>query len=131
MKVFLSYKWEDKVQVDSLKGTLLNPNNKYNHTPKTERLNLKEKGDKAIKSHLKEIIGDCEALICLIGNNTHKSHWVSYELEVANSQKKKIVPVRIKGTTGKIPDLIKKWKIRLVKSDSTKINDALSLVNNK
>ena len=131
MKLFLSYKWEDKVQVDSLKGTLLNPNNKYRHTPKTERINLKGQGEKVIKNHLKEILGECEALICLIGNNTHESNWVSYELEVANSQEKKIVPVRIKGTNGKTPSLLKKWNIKIVKSDTKSINDVLSLINKK
>jgi len=126
IKIFLSYKWEDKIFTDGLRGTFLNPNNEYRHVPSSEREDYREKGKDAIKSYLRGLITDCQALICVIGQNTHSSQWVAYELEVATSQDKKIVPVRIRDTTGGAPKLIKDRKIKIVEWNSRKINDALS-----
>ncbi len=126
MIVFLSYKWEDRKHANDLKSNLKNPNNLYRHIPLTEREDYREKGKKYIRNYLKEIINDCEAILCLIGNNTHSSPWVFYELDVANSQSKKIVPLRIPNTTGGPPKLIKDKEINIIEWNSRLINDALS-----
>ena len=126
MNVFLSYKWEDKKHANDLKSYLKNPNNMYRHIPLTEREDYREKDEKYVRRYLKDIISDCRALICLIGKNTHNSPWVAYELDVATSQKKIIVPVRIPNTTGGPPKLVKDKKINIVEWNSRLINDALS-----
>ena len=110
IKVFISYRWGDRDHANGLEGLLHNPNNQYRHVTIRERENYKNKGINAIKMYLKGLIGDCDALICLIGNNTHNSDWVRYELDVANSQRKKIIPVRIANTTGGTPHIIKNKK---------------------
>ena len=129
VQVFLSYKWEDKKFADGLKGYLKNPNNKYQHIKITERKDYRTRGKNSIKKYLKDIIGSCKALVCLIGQNTHNSQWVGYELDIANSQGKKIIPVRINNTTGGAPNLIKERNLELIKWDSKEINEALSKVN--
>lgn len=126
MIVFLSYKWEDKKYADDLKSYLRNPNNMYRHIPFTEREDYREKGGNYVRNYLKDIINDCAAMLCLIGRNTHSSPWVSYELDVATSQRKKIVPIRIPNTTGGLPKLIKDRDINIVEWNSRLINDALS-----
>jgi len=126
IKVFLSYKWEDKIFADGLEGTFLNPNNEYRHVPSSEREDYRKKGEDAIKRYLRGLIFDCQALICVIGQNTHNSHWVAYELNVATSQDKKIVPVRIRDTTGGAPKLIRDRKIDIIEWDSQLINNELS-----
>ncbi|MFX1366910.1 MAG: toll/interleukin-1 receptor domain-containing protein [Promethearchaeota archaeon] len=124
--VFLSYKWDDKKYADGLRGYLKNPNNKYRHIPISERNDYRNKGEVAVRTYLKGIIGECDALICLIGQNTHSSQWVAYELDVANSQGKKIIPLRIRKTSGGPPKLIKERDLKIVKWSSEEINDALS-----
>ena len=126
IKVFLSYRWEDKRYADGLKGAFLNPTNEYRHVPYNEREDYRQKGETVIKNYLKGIIGNCDALICLIGNKTHNSPWIDYELDVATSQNKKIVSVRIQGTNGGAPNLIRSRGIKIIEYDSRKINDALS-----
>lgn len=126
MIVFLSYKWEDKKHANDLKSYLKNLNNKYRHIPLTEREDHREKGKNYVRNYLRKIIGECDALLCLIGRNTHSSPWVSYELDVANSKRKEIVPVRIPKTFGGPPKLIKNRKIEIVEWDSREINNALS-----
>ena len=88
LKVFLSYKWEDLRFVNGLDGLLNNPNNIYRHFTKREREDLRQKGEKAIRDYLRTEISDCDALICLVGQNTHSSLSVKYELEVAKSLSK-------------------------------------------
>ncbi len=126
IRVFLSYKWEDREFADGLRGTFLNPNNEYRHVPYSEREDYRQQGENAIRAYLREIINECDALICLIGQNTHNSKWVAYELGVASSQDKKIVPVRIRNTNGGAPRLIRERDIGIIKWDSTLINNELS-----
>lgn len=124
IKLFLSYKWEDKTYVDGFKGMIENPNTDYNHVGISERKNYKQQGESAIRRYLRGLIGEADALVCLIGDNTHNSKWIDYELSVANSQQKKIIPVRIKGTTGGLPQLLKGQEE--VRWNSREINNALS-----
>ena len=124
MIVFISYKWGDQNHAKDLDSFLNNPNNKYRHVAIRERDDYRGKGETAVRNYLKGLIGECDALICLIGNDTHNSEWVKYELDVANSQVKKIIPVRIKGTSGGTPSILKNKKI--LNWSAKEINDELS-----
>ena len=124
IQVFLSYKWEDKNYADGMNGLLRNPNNKYCHLTDRERRDLRNEGENAWKKYLREKIKDCEALICLIGQDTHNATGVIYETSVASSLNIKIVPVRIPNTYGGVPQIISKLKI--LNWDTREINDELS-----
>jgi len=119
--VFISYRWGDRDYANGLDGFLNNPNNTYRHVTIRERDDNRNKGEVTVKNYLKGLIGNCNAIICLIGNNTHNSNWVQYELEVANSQNKKIIPVRIPNTSGGVPDIIRN-KI-ILRWNANEIND--------
>jgi len=124
IQVFLSYKWEDKNYGDGMNGLLRNPNNKYRHLTDRERQDLRNKGENAWKKYLMDKIRDCEALICLIGQDTYNATGVIYELSVASSLAIKIIPVRIPKTYGGVPKIINKLKI--LNWDAREINDELS-----
>lgn len=126
IKVFVSYKGGDRAQLAGMKGMLQNLNNPYKHVAYHEREDLRPQGENAIKNHLRQIIKKCDAVICMIGENTHSSRWVKYELEVARSLNKKIIAVRIKGTSGGLSQLLKSWGESEVKWDAQAINDELS-----
>ncbi len=128
IKIFLSYKWEDRESANGLEGLLNNPNNKYQHITEREHIDIRNKGENAVKNYLKGIISDCSALICLIGYDTHNATGVNYELEVARSLRKKVIPVRIPQTTGGLPHLLKAWGIAEISWDAKKINDKLSSI---
>jgi len=125
IKVFISYKWEDKKYANGLDGLLNNPNNDYRHLTEREREDLRYKGESSVKDYLKDKIRDRDAIICLIGNNTHNSTGVKYELQVAKSLGKKIIGVRIQQTKGSLPPLLKKWGIKETPWNSREINDVL------
>lgn len=126
IKIFLSYKWEDRESANGLEGLLKNPNNKYQHLTEREQEDVRNKGENVVKNYLKGIIQDCDTLICLIGNDTHNATGVRYELEVAKSLRKKIIAVRIPQTTGDLPYILRSWGISEVKWNAKDINDKLS-----
>ena len=106
-KVFISYKWEDKASRNGLEGAMKNTNNNFDAISDSERKDLRSKGEKEIKEYLKEKIRKSNAVICLVGQDTHSSEMVQWELEVSNSLGKKIIPVRIPNTTGGAPKPIR------------------------
>ena len=125
IQIFISYKWEDNRYFNGMKGLLNNPNNRYVHYVLSERDDLRNKGKNVVESHLKENIRNCNRLICLVGEDTQSSKWVQWELEVATSQNKKIIPVRISKTTGGVPKLIRERNIPVLKWNADEINYAL------
>lgn len=50
-------------------------------------------------------------MLVFVGDNTHNSRGVEYEIQNAKSSGKKIVPVRIPGTTGAAPKSIRDEKM--------------------
>ncbi|WP_404349052.1 TIR domain-containing protein [Sutcliffiella horikoshii] len=51
-----------------------------------------------IKSVIKRKISDSSVFLCLVGENTHNSDWVTWEIDKAVKLNKKIVAVKIKST---------------------------------
>lgn len=127
MNIFLSYKWEDRAYVNGLAGLLKNPNNEYRHIPINEREDYRNQGREAVRNYLRGLINECDAIICLVGENTHSSDWVKYEVEVARSLGKNIMAVRINNTSGGLPSLLRSWGIPETRWDSQSINNALSI----
>lgn len=123
--MFISYKYEDSTYRNGLQGFLQNPNNSYDWVPDGEKEDQRQEGEDRVKSYLRGIIGNCEALICLVGHDTHSSSWVNWELEVATSQSKRIVAVRIPKTNGGAPPLIWQRNISIIEWDARAINNAL------
>ena len=122
--LFLSYKWEDREYVNGLEGLLNNPNNQYRHLTDREREDHRSQGERAWKDYIRNKIRNCDALICLIGQNTHNATGVIYELEVANSMGIKIIPVRIPETTAASPNIIRQRNV--LNWNAKEINDELS-----
>lgn len=51
-----------------------------------------------IRRVIKEKIKSSSTILCLIGENTHSSEWVNWEIEIASELGKKIVAVKIKNS---------------------------------
>lgn len=53
-----------------------------------------------IRRTISQKIGDCTRLLCVVGEETHKSSWVTWEIEKAVELGKKIIAVKTaKGNT--------------------------------
>jgi len=101
--IFLSYVYEDKSYRDNVvrwfSRGLVGPN----RISVTEASDRRQLGETGIKNYLRPLIRGSAAVLCLVGDNSHNSNWVKYELDVATSLNKKIVFGRIPGTNGSAP----------------------------
>ena len=125
-RIFVSFRESDKNYREAFEGLLQNPNTNFYHAPISARKDYRPLGSEPIRKYLNRLIKGCDALVCLIGENTHNSPWIGHELAVASSLKIGIAAIRIPDTRGGTPPLIKKKGIQIVKWRSAEINKALN-----
>ena len=59
---------------------------------------IKSKSDEALKRVLSRKIREADVLLVIVGEKTHRRHWVVWEVEKALELGKRIVAVKIKST---------------------------------
>lgn len=101
--IFISYVYEDKPYRDNVERWFEQGKVGPNRVTIAEFTDFRQHGDRAVETHLKPMLRGAAAVLCLVGQNTHNSQWVQYELSVASSLNKKIILARIPGTTGAAP----------------------------
>lgn len=101
--IFISYVYEDKNHRDDVERWCSRGQIGLNRVTITESGDYRPQGERAIVNHLKPLIRGAAVVLCLVGDNTHNSSWVKYELDVATSLNKMIVLARIPGTYGAPP----------------------------
>ena len=100
--VFVSHVHEDKTHVDRLDRWA--KEGRLGEVVVTgETADVRPGGDRAVRDHLSPRLTGAGAVVVLVGQDTHNRQWVDYEVQHALSQNKKVVPVRIPGTTGAAP----------------------------
>lgn len=101
--IFISYVYEDKKHRDKLKTwaekNLLGDNCHVTF----ERKDCRQEGKAAIKAELESMIQGSGVVVVLLGQNTHNHPWVLHEIELTKIKNKKLILVRIPGSTGGKP----------------------------
>jgi len=100
---------------------LLNPNSPLNGTPISSREDVRNLGEKKVKDYIKEMLDQCAIMICLIGNVSHNSVWIDYEMAVATSKRIPIIGVQIPATTGGAPTLFISRRLPILNWDANDI----------
>ena len=121
--MFISYREINRAHRDGFIGMMENPNNSFSYTPEYSEEDIRYKGEQAVKNYIKEKMGLCNLVICLIGNDSHNSPWIDYEMDVAISQQKPIIPVRIPNTSGGLPPKIR--YLPIIEWDSKEIQQQI------
>lgn len=121
--VFVSYKYDDKKSKDRLlkwvKDKCLG-----DVVVTGETKDVRNDGKKAIKNHLSPKLKGASIVLVLVGENTHNSTGVEYEIQHAKSHKKKIVSVRIPKTRGAAPKSIR--DVELIAFTQNDIKEAIN-----
>ncbi|HZH78877.1 MAG TPA: TIR domain-containing protein [Archangium sp.] len=101
--VFISYVYEEKSFKDKVVQWIRGQRLGSDVVATYERSDVRQEGENEIRNHLRPIIEGCAVVIVLIGDDSHSRKWIDYEVAVAQSLHKVIIPVRIPGTRGGLP----------------------------
>jgi hypothetical protein len=118
-RVFLSFHAEDKQQVAGFRLMLKNPKLDLNIYDQGLQESINSERSAYIKQVIRDKIHPCSVVLCLIGNGTAWREWVDWELSTAHELRKGICGVRLKGSHGRTPQLLKdvgapiaRWDVR-------------------
>lgn len=127
-RIFISFREIDRQNREAFEGILKNPNSPLKGTPISSRKDVRNQGEKSVKNYIKGLIDESDCIIVLIGNDSHNSTWIDYEMEVATSKKKPILGVRIPSTSGAGPELFRQrlfipieWDVNIIKENLDRI----------
>jgi len=96
-RAFISFKAEDKPQVDGLRLLAKNPNYELEFYDESVRSAIDSTDAEYIKRRIREKIERAGVVLCLVNRDTYTSDWVSWELTTAIALKKPILAMAIKG----------------------------------
>lgn len=102
VRVFLSYVFEDRGYRDQIvdwarRGLLGDVD------PVFETDDVRQGGEAAIKAHLRPVMRSANAILVLVGQDTHNRRWVDEEVRYCVSAGHRLVGVRLPNTTGAPP----------------------------
>jgi hypothetical protein len=100
--IFLSYVFEDYAYREQVKDwarrSLLGAVDIV-----TEMDDIRQGGLSAIRAHLRPIMRSADALLVLVGQDTHNRRWVDEEIHYCASSSKPIIVTRLPNSTGAAP----------------------------
>jgi hypothetical protein len=120
-RLFISFHKEDAAQLNGFNLMARNPRvalDFYNNSLK-DAINSEQRG--YVKRVIRELINRASVLVCLIGNGTAWREWVEWELDTAVSLHKGICGIRIPGTYGRIPQVLKQVNAPIADWDTLSI----------
>ena len=127
-RVFLSFDSDDINQIRGLRLLATNPNFDLEFYDESLRTPVDSQEADYIKRVIREKIKRAGVTLCLVGQNTYKSNWVSWELEESEKQDNSIVAMALKGIGNMIfPKYLKDSNIIVYKWDP---NYLVTLINN-
>jgi hypothetical protein len=109
--IFGSYKYEDKEWKDKVEKWGKEDRLGKNVRITGESKDVRAGGANAVKKHLSPKVGGASDMLVFVGDNTHNAKGVEYEIQNAKSSGKRVIPVRIPGTTGAAPKSIRDQEI--------------------
>ncbi len=124
-KLFLSFHYEDRDQVNGLRLMAHNPNLEFDFSDVSVRAAINSDESSYLRATIAKKIGGCSVLVCLIGNGTAWREWVEWELEKARSLGKGLCGVRLKGSRGAAPDLLRRTGAPVANWDQNEIVAAI------
>jgi hypothetical protein len=128
-KVFISYDYDnDKDYKNLLKAWDANGSFDFSFHDHSADVSINSTNAAAIKSAISAKINSATYFLCIVGEKTNKSSWVSWEIDKAVELKMKLVAVKIKSTNTSPSELLgvgATWALSFTEVSITKaINDA-------
>ena len=90
-RVFISFRHEDKAQVNGLRLLAANPKFDIEFYDESVRTAINSENASYVRSKIKEKIARTSVTVCMVGAETHTSQWVDWELEESITKGNKII----------------------------------------
>ena len=113
-RVFLSYDWDDRQQVQGFRLLKHNPNFQFEFNDGSLRAPINSYRAPYVKQKLREKISRCSVTVCLIGSRTYASEWVDWEVIESVEQGKGLLGIRLKGSGGNGPPSLREARARII-----------------
>jgi hypothetical protein len=104
-RVFTSYRFRDKAQVELLRGQVKNKNSDLDFIDMGLKVPFDSDNADYIRSGIRERIRQSSVTLVFVSETTHESKWINWEIQESIDQGKGIVVVR-KDPSDKLPDAL-------------------------
>lgn len=127
INLFVSHKGEDESKIEAFKKLMEKRGYDFRDSSIKESEPNRANNEEYIKSaYLRPAIDWAGTIIVLIGNKTHQSDWVNWEIEYAFKQGKRIIGVFLPGETdAKLPKALAAYADSCVSWNADKIDEAI------
>jgi len=124
--VFLSFEAGDVTLVNLFRGQAKNKNNDLEFSDYSVKDAFDSQNADYIRQQITKLIKMASVTICLIGNDTHKSRWVNWEIGKSAELGKKLLGVRLHSSDDDIvPKALKDAKAKVLNWDIDAIVKAI------
>lgn len=106
-RIFLSFHADDRAQVQGFRLLARNPHVGIDFYDGSLIAPANSERSEYIKNIIRPKIKAASITVCLIGNKTAWRDWVNWELETSHRYRKGICGVRLKGSRGQAPPLLR------------------------
>ena len=124
-RIFLSFHYEDRAQVNGFRLLAFNPGTPIEFYDGSVREAVDSERSTYVKNIIAEKIRRSSVVVCLIGDGTAGRDWVEWELETALEMGKGICGVRLKGARGRAPEILRAAGAPVVHWDLEEIISAI------
>ena len=124
-KLFLSFHYEDRSQVNGFRLMAYSPNLPIDFADVSVRSTINSAQGAYLRQVISEKIKRCSVVVCLIGNGTAWREWVDWELETALKLGKGVCGVRLKDSRGQAPEILRRIGAPVAKWDQEAIVAAI------
>lgn len=101
-RVFISFKIEDKPQVNGLRLLASNPNYDLEFYDESVRSPYNSTNAEYIRRRIREKIARTSVTVCILNTNTYTSQWVAWELRESIAKGSRIIGMGVPGLTAAI-----------------------------
>lgn len=107
-RLFLSFHYEDRNQVNGFRLMAHSPNLPIDFADVSVRSAINSEQGAYLRKVIYEKIARCSVVVCLIGDGTAWREWVEWELQTAAELGKGVCGVRLKGSRGRTPEILRR-----------------------
>lgn len=101
-RVFLSFRAEDRMQVNGLRLLAANPKFDIEFYDESVRVAIDSSNVAYIRSKIREKINRTSVTVCLLNSMTHTSEWVAWELEESFAKGNTVILMGLPGAPNQL-----------------------------